>query len=86
MLLKMFCRGFNGVMSQSTRGHRLSMKAYKLGGQKLQLPVLCALYKVHLGEGKDIEDPEILGEIAESTGVMSKQEVGDHATRPDSLE
>lgn len=66
--------GFSGVMSQSTRGHRLARKAYLMGGQKLQLPVLCALYKAHLGEGKNIEDYDLLAEIAESAGMMSKEE------------
>jgi len=66
--------GFKGVMSQSTRGHRLSRKAFLVGGQKLQLPVLCALYKAHLGEGKDIEDFEVLADIAETAGLMSKEE------------
>lgn len=65
---------FSGVMSQSTRGHRLSRKAYLLGGQSLQLPLICALFKVHLEEGKDIADFEVLADVAEKVGMMSRTE------------
>jgi len=65
---------FSGPISQSTRGHRLSRKAYLLGGQKLQLPVLCALYKAHLEDGKDIGDYEVLADIAEKVGMMTRAE------------
>jgi predicted DsbA family dithiol-disulfide isomerase len=69
-------RNFDGVMVQSTQAHRLSRKSYLLGGQKLQLPVLCAIFKAHLEDGKDISDYDVLAEIAESCKVMSKEEVG----------
>jgi predicted DsbA family dithiol-disulfide isomerase len=62
-------------MSQSTKAHRLSRKAYKQGGQKLQIPVLRALYKAHLEFEKDIADYDVLGDIAEAEGVMSKDKV-----------
>lgn len=65
---------FSGVMSQSTRAHRLSKKAYLLGGQRLQLPLTCALFKAHLEEGKDIADIGILSDIAEKVGMMSREE------------
>lgn len=64
----------SGYVSQSTRGHRLSRKAYHLGGQKLQLPLLCAIYKAHLQEGKDIADFEVLADIATSVGMMTREE------------
>lgn len=62
-------------MSQSTRAHRLSRKAFKIGGQELQLPVLTALFKTHLEEEKDIADFDVLAEVAESVGMMSKDQV-----------
>jgi len=65
---------FRGVMSQSTRAHRLSVKAFRIGGQDLQLPVLNAIFKTHLEEGKDIADVNVLAEIAESVGMMSKDQ------------
>ncbi|KAK2460990.1 hypothetical protein APHAL10511_007460 [Amanita phalloides] len=65
---------FQGVMSQSTRAHRLCQKAYKLGGQNLQLPVIVALFKAYLEDSQDIADNNVLANIAEKAGVMLKDE------------
>ncbi|KAF5366976.1 hypothetical protein D9758_003961 [Tetrapyrgos nigripes] len=65
---------FKGMMSQSTRAHRLSRKAYLVGGQEKQLPLLCALFKVFLEDGKDISDLDILSDIAQQVGLFSKEE------------
>lgn len=65
----------HGVMSQTTRAHRLVQKAFKLGGQRLQVPLLCAIFKAHLEDGKDIADYDVLADIAESSGTMSRNEV-----------
>ncbi|KIM40482.1 hypothetical protein M413DRAFT_72880 [Hebeloma cylindrosporum] len=65
---------FRGVMSQTTRAHRLCQKAYKIGGQNLQIPLLCAVFKAHMEDAKDIADINVLAELAESTGTMSKEE------------
>jgi predicted DsbA family dithiol-disulfide isomerase len=62
-------------MSQSTRAHRLTRKAYVMGGQTLQLPVLCGIFKANLEEGADIGDINVLAEVAENAGMMSKDEV-----------
>lgn len=66
---------FRGVMSQSTRAHRLAQKAYQIGGQKLQMPILCSLFKANLEDGKDIADINVLADLAAAAGVMSKDEV-----------
>jgi predicted DsbA family dithiol-disulfide isomerase len=63
-------------MSQSTRAHRLAIKASKMGGQQLQLPILCALFKANLEEGRDIADVNVLADLATNVGMMSKDEVG----------
>jgi len=65
---------FRGVMSQTTRAHRLCRKAYTIGGQTLQIPLLCAVFKAHMEDEKDIADINVLAELAESTGTMSKAE------------
>ncbi|KAJ7164014.1 thioredoxin-like protein [Mycena crocata] len=65
---------FRGVVSQSTRAHRLSRKAYHLGGSELQLPYLMAIYRVHLQEDKDIGDIEVLSDVAQEVGIMTKAE------------
>ncbi|KAF8640211.1 hypothetical protein AX16_010108 [Volvariella volvacea WC 439] len=66
---------FRGVMSQSTRAHRLSQKAYQIGGQNFQVPLLCALFKAYLEEGQDIADIDVLSDIAANVGVMTKDQV-----------
>ena len=55
--------------------HRMSLKAYLLGGQDLQLLYCTNLYKAFWGESEDIGDTNVLGEIAKTSGVMSKEEV-----------
>ncbi|KAJ7221020.1 thioredoxin-like protein [Mycena haematopus] len=65
---------FKGVVSQSTRAHRLSRKAYRMGGAQLQLPYLTAIFRVHLEEGKDIGDIDVLSDVAAEVGMMTKAE------------
>jgi predicted DsbA family dithiol-disulfide isomerase len=64
----------SGVVSQSTRAHRLCQKAYKMGGQQLQVPVFCALFKAYLEDGQDIADYSVLADIAQKVGMMSREE------------
>jgi len=63
---------FRGVVSQSTRAHRLSRKAFHVGGMERQLPFLMAIFRVHLQEGKDVADIGVLSDVAAEVGVMSK--------------
>jgi len=65
---------FNGVISQTTRAHRLSRKAYHLGGQRYQLPLINGIFKAFCGESKDIGDVDVLADLAEQVGMMSKDE------------
>jgi len=62
-------------MSQTTRAHRLCQKAYKQGGQKLQLPLFLAIFKAYLQEGKDIADIDLLSDLAAEIDIMSKEQV-----------
>lgn len=64
----------DGVISSTLGAHRLTVKAYRLGGQRLQLPLLTAIFKAYTTDAKDIGSLEVLGDAAESAGVMSKQE------------
>ncbi|KAJ3732150.1 thioredoxin-like protein [Lentinula guzmanii] len=77
---------FKGLVSQSTRAHRLSRKAYQIGGQNKQLPFLCAVFRAYLEEEKDVADLDVLSEISEQTGVMSKQEALDFLHSDELLE
>ncbi|CAL1716474.1 unnamed protein product [Somion occarium] len=65
---------FDGVVSQTTLAHRLLTKAWKLGGQAKQLPLLTGLFKGYFEDGKNVGDIQTLAEIAASCGVMSEEE------------
>ncbi|KAJ3716079.1 thioredoxin-like protein [Lentinula raphanica] len=77
---------FKGLVSQSTRAHRLSRKAYQIGGQNKQLPFLCAVFRAYLEENKDVADLDVLSDLAEQTGVMSKKEALDFLHSDELLE
>jgi len=64
---------FKGFVSQTTRAHRLCQKAYQLGGQDLQMPLLKAIYKAHMEEGQDIAEIAVLADIADNAGTMSRE-------------
>ncbi|KAJ7510433.1 thioredoxin-like protein [Mycena galericulata] len=65
---------FHGVVSQSTRAHRLSRKAFHLGGMDMQLPFLMAIFRTHLQESKDVADINVLSDVAAEVGMMTKAE------------
>ena len=75
MLTAISSRSLRGVMSQSTHAHRLALKARKVGGQKLQTPLITAIFKATMQDGRDISDINVLAELAEDGGIMSKAEV-----------
>ena len=62
-------------MSQTIRAHRLSRKAFELGGQEMQEKYMDAIFHAYFTEGKNVGDYEILGELAEQAGIMSKEKV-----------
>jgi len=65
---------FGGVISQSTKAHRLSIKAYKIGGHPLQEAVLTTIFKASCEQLKDIGDTQVLADVAESTGTMTRHD------------
>jgi len=65
---------FRGVVSQSTRAHRLSRKAFLMGGMEMQLPVLMTIFRVHLEEGKDVADINVLADVAAELNLMTKDQ------------
>jgi hypothetical protein len=68
-------RKLGGKLSQSTKAHRLSIKAFQLGGHCQQLKVLDALFQASCEQLKDIGDTQTLADIAEQTGTLSYQQV-----------
>ena len=74
-LLFTFYSTFKGFVCQTTRAHRLCQKAYQLGGQDFQIPLLKAIYKAYMEEGKDIAEIAVLADIADNAGTMSREKV-----------
>ena len=64
----------HGIMSPTTKAHRLVLKAGRLGGQKLQTPLISAIFAASMEEGKDIADSEVLADLASECGVLSREE------------
>ncbi len=67
--------GFSGCITQTIRAHRLSRKAYLLGGQELQEKFLDVIFRAYFTEGQNIGDFNVLGDLAEEAGMMSKDKV-----------
>lgn len=65
---------FEGVITQTVRAHRLLIKAWQLGGQAKQQPILEALYKSYFVDCKSLGDYELLAQIAEDEKLMEKDE------------
>ncbi|RPD59992.1 thioredoxin-like protein [Lentinus tigrinus ALCF2SS1-7] len=68
---------FDGTVSQTIRAHRLSRKAFELGGQEMQEKYMDAIFHAYFTEGKNISDYEVLGELAEQAGIMSKEKTAE---------
>jgi len=65
---------FEGVYSSTTNAHRLSMKAYQLGGQHAQLAVISLIFKAVCEQARDISNLDVLAEIAERSGLLSRSD------------
>lgn len=65
----------DGRLSQTTRAHRLAMKAYAIGGEETQQALIRLYFEAYFNEGKDIGDVDLLGDLAEKVGFMTKDEV-----------
>ncbi|EIN03776.1 thioredoxin-like protein [Punctularia strigosozonata HHB-11173 SS5] len=59
-------------MMQTTRAHRLMLKAWQLGGMQLQQAFAKKLFKALFEDGQLAGDAEVLSDIAEQAGVMTK--------------
>ncbi|KAI0671429.1 thioredoxin-like protein [Trametes maxima] len=66
---------FEGWNCQTIRAHRLLRKAYVKGGQELQEKLLDALYYAYFTEGKNVADVDFLAELADTAGVLTKDQV-----------
>ncbi|KAI0346169.1 thioredoxin-like protein [Trametopsis cervina] len=64
----------DGVITQTTLAHRLILKAWKTGGQKMQQQVLWALFQVFFVKTENIGDTQVLANAAVEAGMMGKEE------------
>ena len=62
-------------MCQTIRAHRLSRKAFDVGGQDLQEKFLDTIFHAYFTEGKNISDFDVLADMSEQVGVMPKDKV-----------
>lgn len=46
-----------------------------MGGMEMQLPVLMTIFRVHLEEGKDVADINVLADVAAELNLMTKDQV-----------
>ena len=65
----------DGWVCQTIRAHRLSRKAFELGGQEMQEKFMDLLYTAYFTEGKNIGDYDLLAELASQAGIMAKEKV-----------
>ncbi|KAG1851614.1 thioredoxin-like protein [Suillus subalutaceus] len=64
----------DGIVARSTLAHRLSVKAYKVGGQAMQGHLNDILFKAAFADCQDVSDVEFLADAAEKVGLMDKTE------------
>ncbi|KAG1821783.1 thioredoxin-like protein [Suillus subaureus] len=64
----------DGIVARSTLAHRLSVKAYKVGGQAMQGRLNDILFKAVFTDCQDVSDVEFLADAAEKVGLMNKTE------------
>ena len=69
------CSNYEGTITQTVRAHRLSLKALKLGGQQMQGTLLRNIHKAYFEDNRNIGDFDVLSDLAQASGVMSKDEV-----------
>ncbi|KAI0707418.1 thioredoxin-like protein [Earliella scabrosa] len=74
---------FEGWVCQTIRAHRLSRKAFELGGQELQEKFLEAIFYAYFTKGRNISDFDTLAELAEEVGVLSKDQAVEFLKSPE---
>lgn len=65
---------FDGIITQTTKAHRLLLKAWRVGGQEKQLPLLHALFEGYFERAQNMGDDSVLADAASETGVMTREE------------
>lgn len=50
-------------------------KAYEIGGPAAQASLITPIFRAYCEDDLDISDPDVLADLAEEAGIMSKDEV-----------
>lgn len=74
VLGRYLCSTSDGVVCSTWRAHRLLLLAWKKGGSAPQMRLLDALYAAAFERGEDIGDVDTLAGLAESTGLVPRDE------------
>ena len=75
-----FLSSFAGPACVTINAHRLVSKAYEIGGSRMQSAVISHIFRAYCEDDLDIYDSEVLADVAEESGMMSKAEVSVFST------
>jgi predicted DsbA family dithiol-disulfide isomerase len=68
---------FTGPVSLTIPAHRLMTKAYEVGGAAAQTALFSPIFRAYYEDDLDISDPDVLADVADEAGIMSKDEALD---------
>ena len=68
-------RAEDGIVCRSTQAHRLSVKAYQVGGQAMQQELNSLIFDACFAKGEDISCDNFLADIAVKVGLMNRERV-----------
>ncbi|KAI9570511.1 thioredoxin-like protein [Boletus coccyginus] len=63
----------DGVLCRSTQAHRLSVKAYQVGGQEMQQQLNSLIFDASCAKGEDISRDSFLANVAVKVGLMNRE-------------
>lgn len=68
-------RAEDGIVCRPNLAHRLSVKAYQIGGQDMQRDFNDIIFNAAFAEGSDISDADFLVNTAVEIGLMNREKV-----------
>jgi predicted DsbA family dithiol-disulfide isomerase len=71
------CSNFRGKIGQTTRAHRLLLKAWNVAGMEKQQKLLGLFFKAWFEEGQCMADADMLARCVEKAGVMPHEQALD---------
>jgi len=63
----------DGIVCRSTQAHRLSVKAYRVGGQAMQQELNSLIFDACFAKGEDISRDNFLADVAVKVGLMNRE-------------